>query len=154
MTWRAVCAEWLAMMRVPLFTLLAAFAAAIPAPAQVFVEGRFGRNPRTVISIGNPRHDHRPVDRVDRRVDHDHQAPRDRRGPVLRAPAPRGHWRTIEEPFLVPGYWHEQHVPPTWGWIHDRCGRRRWGIVDHGGCRQVWVEARWEMRTRQVWVPC
>lgn len=66
----------------------------------------------------------------------------------------RGHWQTIQEQVLVPGYWQEQHVPPTYGWIVQPCGRRVWGIVDQGGCRRVWVPARWETRTRQVWVVC
>lgn len=70
------------------------------------------------------------------------------------APAPRGHWETVCEEVLVPGYWHEEHVPPTYGWVRGHCGRLEWGMIDPGGCRQVWVPARYEHRSRQVWVTC
>ena len=66
----------------------------------------------------------------------------------------QGHWETVHEQVLVPGYWREEHVPPTYGWIFDPCGHRRWGIIDQGGCRRVWVPARWETRCRRVWVSC
>jgi hypothetical protein len=55
---------------------------------------------------------------------------------------------------LVPGYWTEQHVPPTYGWIRGHCGRLEWGIVAPGGCQRTWVPARYEHRTRRVWVGC
>lgn len=69
-------------------------------------------------------------------------------------PQPRGHWQTVTEQVLVPGCWREQHVPPTYGWVRDHCGRSVWGVVDPGGCRRIWVPPHYETRTRQVWVAC
>ena len=126
------------MKHFPLLILAAVLAAAVSAPAQFSIEGRIGRHVRGALNLGGcePRH-------------------RDHSEPVRRRPVqPRGHWETVHEQYLVPGYWSEEHVPPTYGWIKDHCGRRRWGIVDQGGCRTVWVPARWETRCRQVWVAC
>jgi hypothetical protein len=119
------------MKHFPISVLAVALAAAA-APAQLRIEGNLGRHIRGVVNIGAG-HEHR----------HDH------RGPVS-----RGHWETVHEQVLVPGYWREEHVPPTYGWISDRCGHRHWGVVDAGGCRRVWVPDRWETRCRQVWVRC
>lgn len=69
-------------------------------------------------------------------------------------PEPRGHWQTVTESVLVPGCWREEVVPPVYGWVRNHCGRPEWRIVQAGGCRRIWVPARYETRTRQVWVPC
>jgi hypothetical protein len=69
-------------------------------------------------------------------------------------PQPRGYWQTVTEQVLVPGCWREEVVPPTYGWVRNHCGRLEWAIVQPGGCRRIWVPARYETRTRQVWVPC
>ncbi len=148
------------MMRIPLLSVAALLIAAVSAPAQVSVEAKLGRHLRgsVVLGGGARHHDHGGADhRHDPRGrgHHDHHDHHDHGGRVRRAPAPvRGHWRTVEDRVLVPGHWHEEHVPPTYGWIHDSCGHRQWGVVDRGGCRRVWVPARWETRCRQVWVPC
>jgi hypothetical protein len=140
------------MKRFPMLVLAALLGAAVSAPAQVVIEARLGRDLRGAVVIGNQRdyrdrdRDHRDHRRFDRSRDHCE--------PIRRAPLPRGRWETVEEQYLVPGYWDEHHVPPTYGWIYDHCGRRHWGIIDHGGCRRVWVPARWETRCRQVWVTC
>jgi hypothetical protein len=129
------------MKRFPLFLLAAALVAAVPAPAQFSIQARFdGRHVQGSLRVGDcaPR-------RVVRHDDcHVH------RPPVRQ----HGHWQTIEERVLIPGYWHDEHVPPTYGWIRDHCGHRHWGVVDPGGCRRVWVPARWETRCRRVWVAC
>ena len=135
------------MMRLPLFCVAALLGAAVSAQTRISVEGQIGRHIRGGVVVG-ARHDHGDHHQRDH-----HQHGRHHR-PILRAPEPRGHWKTVCEEVLVPGYWREDHVPPTWGWIVDSCGHRRWGVVDHGGCRRVWVPARYETRTRQVWVPC
>lgn len=125
------------MKRFPMFCVAALLGAAVSLPAQVSFEGRIGRQVRGSVVIGHRDHDHRTHSRV------------------RRVPAPpRGHWKTVYEEVLVPGYWREEHVPPTWGWIVESCGHRRWGIVAQGGCRRVWVPARYETRARQVWVAC
>jgi hypothetical protein len=126
------------MIRIPLFLFAALLGVAAAAPAQISIEGRLGRQLRGVVAIGGGGF---------------HQ-PRAHCEPVRRHLAPRGHWQTVHDQVLVPGYWRDEHVPPTYGWVVDRCGRRHWGIVDHGGCRRVWVPARWETRSRQVWVNC
>jgi hypothetical protein len=124
----------------PFSVVAAALAVAVPAPAQFAIEARFGRHFSAAVvsrhSHAAPRHDH-----------HDHHG---RHGHQVS----RGHWKTVNERYLVPGYWREQHVPPTYGWITDHCGHRHWGVVDAGGCRRVWVPERWETRCRQVWVSC
>ena len=124
------------MKHFPILLLAAVLAVATSAPAQLRIEGGLGRHVRGVLNIG-----------------HEHHR-RERCEPVCPPPAPRGHWETVHEQVLVPGYWQHQEVPPTDGWIVDHCGHRRWGIVDAGGCRQVWIPARWETRCRQVWVRC
>lgn len=136
------------MKRFPLFCVAALLGVAVSAPAQrITIDGAIGRHLVGSVTVSARDHDHREHGRRDR--------PRRHVEPVRRpAPRLRGHWRTIEEQVLVPGFWHEQHVPPTYGWITDRCGRRHWGIVDPGGCRRVWVPARWETRTRRIWVSC
>lgn len=132
-------------MRFPLFLVAALLGAAVPAPAQVTIEGKIGRHVVAGVTLGARDHgDHYRGDRGNRREV----------VPVRRMPAPRGHWETVSEQYLVPGYWAEQHVPPTYGWIVDACGHRRWGVVDAGGCRRVWVPARWETRSKRVWVSC
>jgi len=125
-------------------SVLAALVVAASVPAQFRLEADLGRHVRGVLNIGDHRHDGQ----------HDHRSRRNHRDPGCRPPVQRGHWETVHEQVLVPGYWREEHVPPTYGWITDHCGRRRWGIVDPGGCRRVWVPARWETRCRQVWVGC
>ena len=123
-----------------LAALGAAFAAA-PASAQVSISARVGRHVSVQVGfpdacriepVRRPRHD---------RDDDDHRHR-------------HGRWETRWERVVVPGYWHEEHVPPSYGWIHDRCGRRYWGVVDPGGCRRVWVPERCEMRQTRVWVRC
>lgn len=139
------------MKRFPLFCLAALLGVAVSAPAQISIEGRIGRHVVGKVTVGHDHHDHARGHRDARRV-----APvvRHHVEPVLRRPAAHGHWQTVEEQVLVPGFWQEQHTPPTYGWVTDDCGHRRWGVVAPGGCRQVWVPARWETRTRRVWVPC
>ena len=125
------------MKRFQLFCVVALLGAAVSAPAQISIEGRLGNLVRGTVVLGH----------------HDHRGHNHRSAPVRRAPVHQGHWQTVCEQVLVPGYWHEQHVPPTYGWIYH-CGHSHWGIVDRGGCRRVWVPARWETRSRRVWVPC
>lgn len=143
------------MKKITLLTVVAALAVAVSAPAQVVIEARLGHAVRGTVVLDSHRpHDHaddrgrrhRTADQGDRgrhhesrrhRRDHDH-----------------GHWQTVHEKVRVPGYWREEHVPPTYGWISDSCGHRRWGVVDPGGCRRVWVPPSWETRSRRVWVPC
>jgi hypothetical protein len=125
------------MKNLPLFCVAALLGLAVSVPAQrISFEGQFGRSPRGVVVVdaggGRSFGGHR---------DHcgDHRRP-------------RGHWETVHEQVLVPGYWRDEHVPPTYGWIVDRCGHRHWGIVHPGGCHRIWVPARYETRCRQVWV--
>ncbi len=126
------------MKHFPVLVLVAALVAAVSVPAQIKIEGRLGRHVRGSVVLGG--HDARH---------HNHNEP------VRRRPAPvHGHWETVHEQFLVPGYWHDEHLPPTYGWITDHCGHQHWGIIHQGGCRRVWVAARWETRCRQVWVSC
>ncbi|MFY9343236.1 MAG: hypothetical protein WAT39_12140 [Planctomycetota bacterium] len=120
------------MMKLPLFCV-AALLAAVAAPAQVRIEGRLGNMFRGSVAVGGRHHNHCP--------------------PATRHRV-QGRGETVQEQVLIPGYWHDEHVPPTYGWIVDHCGRRHWGIVDAGGCRRVWVPARYETRCRQVWVSC
>lgn len=123
------------MKRFPLLVaILLGFA--VSASAQVSFEARLGRHLRgSVVVAGDHGGGHGHYNRGGRSRSH-------------------GHWETVHEQVLVPGYWRDEHVPPTYGWIVDRCGHRRWGVVDQGGCRRIWVPARWETRCRQVWVSC
>lgn len=132
-----------AMKQVPMLCVVALLGAALPAQ-KVSIEGRIGRAIQGSVVIGERGHDHGRGYREHVRVE-----------PVLRIPAPpRGHWHTVYEEVLVPGYWQEEHVPATWGWIYESCGHRRWGVVAPASCRRVWVPARYETRSRQVWVNC
>lgn len=124
------------MKHFPISALFAVLAVAGSAPAQFAIEARFGRHFSAALVSNNSR-----------------AVPRNH-GEPIRHHAPRGHWETVQERYLVPGYWREQHVPATYGWITDHCGHRHWGVVDAGGCRRVWVPDRWETRCRQVWVGC
>ncbi len=134
----------------------AAFAlalAAAQAPAQVAIEARLGKHVRVgaVIPVGG--HSHSYGDRHSHRHSDRHSYQRHGHGGHHPAPRVSGHWKVVYEDVTIPGYWREDHVPPRYGWIYDHCGRR-WGIVDAGGCRRVWVPARCETRSRRVWVPC
>lgn len=85
-------------------------------------------------------------------------APFDGGAPRLRHPergaqVHAGYWQTVQERVWVPGFWHEERLPPVYGWVRLACGRLHWGVVDPGSCRRVWVPPRWELRSRQVWVP-
>lgn len=139
------------MKHFPLF-VAALLGLAFSAPAQhssVRHGGQGGRGPAPIVSSrGGEQHGA-------------HQ-----RGPVLVQPRPMvrpiarlshhrgGYWQTITEQVLVPGHWEQQHVPPSYGWIYSGCGHRHWGLIDRGGCRNVWIPDRWETRSRQVWVNC
>lgn len=145
------------MKHLPLFVLAAVLAVTVPATAQLQIEGSIGRHVRGAVTIGG--HDHRHDDRGrDHRHDHRHGRRDDHHGRRHVEPVRRHHhhgrWETVHEQVLVPGYWREDHVPATYGWIHDSCGHRHWGVVSPAGCRRVWVPARWETRCRQVWVAC
>lgn len=122
------------MMRFPLICVAALLGVAVSAPAQFSIGVGLGRHVRGSVTIGHGE------PRVAVQVE-----------PVCR-PEPRGHWETVCEQVLVPGYWTEEHVPPTYGWIRGHCGRLEWGMVDPGGCRRVWVPPHYEQRSRQVWV--
>ena len=106
-----------------MLVLAALLGAAVSAPAQVVIEARLGRDLRGAVVIGNQR-DHRDRDHRDHRDHGRVDRSRDHCEPIRRAPLPRGRWETVEEQYLVPGYWDEQHVPPTYGWIRDHCGHR------------------------------
>ncbi len=103
------------MKRFPLFCLAVLLGVGVSTPAQVVLEGRIGRHVVGQVVVGHRDHD-------------GHHAPRRHRVHV-RLPAPRGHWQTVHEQVLVPGYWQEQHLPPSYGWIDDGCGRRRLGML-------------------------
>lgn len=150
------------MKNFPLLTVVALLGAAVSAPAQIKVEGQIGRAVRGSVVLGQ----RQPAGHETFRGPRDERGQRSPRGGEVRhedrdrrpvrhlPPQPRGYWKTVCEEYLVPGYFTEEHVPPTFGWVYDHCGHRVWGVVDPGGCRQVWVPARWETRTRQVWVAC
>lgn len=153
------------MMRFPLLCVAALCGLAVSAAAQDSIDGARGRHPSPGATLarhlpqllpvpslprvhvpvvpGSPRH--AEPDRSSRH----RESPRE---PHC-APAPRGHWETVCEQVLVPGYWRDEHVPPTYGWVRGHCGRLEWGMVDPGGCRKVWVPPHYEHQTRQVWVP-
>ncbi|MBL8753228.1 MAG: hypothetical protein JNK15_08000 [Planctomycetes bacterium] len=131
------------MMRFPLFPVAAVLLAAVPADAQISLEAKLGRHLRGSIVVQDHGVDHGPS-----RGSRGHRDSR-----PCPPPAPRGHWETVHEQVLVPGYWKDEHVPATYGWIYSSCGHRHWGLIDRGGCRRVWVPDRWETRCRQVWVP-
>lgn len=122
------------MMRFPLLCVAALLGVAVSAPAQISIGASLGRHVRGSVTFGGCE------PRVGVHIE------------PVRAPEPRGHWETVSEQVLVPGYWTEEHVPPTWGWIRGRCGQLEWGIVEPGGCRRVWIPEHFETRTRQVWV--
>lgn len=63
-----------------------------------------------------------------------------------------GRWETVYEEVLVPGYWDVQHHPAVYGWVYNACGNRVWGVVEPARDCRVWVPARYETRSRQVWV--
>ena len=117
--------------------------AATPAPAQVSI--------RAGVTIGARGHDHGGHDHGRPQVDHRHV---DRGYVDIHVNRPSGYWRTVYDEVHVPGYWREEHVPARYGWTVDSCGHRCWGIVEAGGCRQVWVPPRCESRPRRVWVGC
>ncbi|HEX5050527.1 MAG TPA: hypothetical protein VFZ65_02030 [Planctomycetota bacterium] len=122
------------MNRITLMFLATLLGAAVSSPAQV----RAGsRSPRGPVSATVPQRVDQPVRHASGRRAGQHQ---------------QGHWETRCEQVLVPGYWSEEHVPATYGWIYSLCGHREWGIVDRGGCRRVWVPDRWETRSHRVWV--
>ena len=119
---------------------LIGLAATLPSQTRFQVRARIGQPPAPAVV-------------VDAAIGGQHHAPHhhDPRRSFRRS---HGRWELRTERVLIPGYWHDEHVPPTWGWIHDGCGRRHWGIVDPGGCRRVWVPPRYELRTRRVFVAC
>lgn len=63
-----------------------------------------------------------------------------------------GRWETRCEQVLVPGYWDVEHHPAVYGWVYDSCGHRHWGVTEPAHDHRVWVPARYETRSRRVWV--
>lgn len=123
------------MKRLPLLFVAALLGVAVSAPAQFQRDRRVGRPERGVPVVAAP-------------VGHGHGHG------GFRTPRQSGRWEIRYEQVLVPGYWEDRHVPPTYGWIYSLCGHRHWGIIDRGGCQRVWVPPRWESRPQRVWVPC
>lgn len=139
------------MKALPLSALAALCAAffSLDVAAQSRIEARPGLrvSPRLVTGAVQVGHDHGRGSNRGRGSDRN-------RGFEDRSRSHGGHWETVCEQVLVPGYWTEQHVPPSYGWIYSSCGHRQWGLIDRGGCRRIWVPARYETRHRQVWVRC
>lgn len=135
------------MKTLPSFLLAAVGAAlaAAPAEAQISISARLGRHGSVQVGFPAPCRIE-PVRRVPVADD------------CIDFPVPHrrqhGRWETRCEQVLVPGYWREDHVPPSYGWVYDHCGHRHWRMVDPGGCRRVWVPERYETRHTRVWVPC
>jgi hypothetical protein len=63
-----------------------------------------------------------------------------------------GHYVTRCEQVLVPGYWGLQYHAATYGWVYDSCGHRSWGVLEAAHHDRVWIPARYETQSRQVWV--
>jgi hypothetical protein len=121
------------MMRNPILSVAALVGLAVSAPAQLSIEARVGRHiVQSAVVRADVHHDHgRHTSQP-----HRHAEPR---------------YRMVRERVLVePGYWREEHVPPTYGWVIDACGHRHWGVVTPASCRRVWVPARYEWRVRRV----
>lgn len=126
--------RWVGMFARTMSLVAALLGLAAASPAQFRIEGQIGP-----VTVGALFGDHcRPKARV--RVDDCRE--------------PRGHWRTVTEQVWVPGYWQEEHVPARWGWVCDPCGHRRRVMLEPERCHRVWVEGRYECRTRRVWVSC
>ena len=66
----------------------------------------------------------------------------------------RGHGRYVTrcEQVLVPGFWDLQYRAAVYGWVYDSCGHRSWGVVQAAYHERVWIPARYETQSRQVWV--
>ncbi|MFT7536548.1 MAG: hypothetical protein ACI85K_002502 [Hyphomicrobiaceae bacterium] len=65
-----------------------------------------------------------------------------------------GHGRYVTrcEQVLVPGYFDLQYHAASHGWVYDSCGHRNWGVIEPAHHDRVWVPARYETQSRQVWV--
>lgn len=63
-----------------------------------------------------------------------------------------GHWIARCEQVLVPGYWDVDYHAAVYGWVYDSCGYRVWGVSEPAHNHRIWVPARYETRSRQVWV--
>jgi hypothetical protein len=137
------------MKTIPVLSLAALLFASISAPAQIRIEGRFGRLQIGCGPVVAPPVRHCPP------VPHCEPVQHCPPPPVRRHGRQHGYWETRCERVLVSsGYWREECVPPTYGWVRSPCGGRHWGVVDPGGHRSVWVPEVWETRTVRVWLPC
>lgn len=116
--------------------------AAVSLPAQLTVDARFGLHVGGAVRLADCGDHHRSIRPSPQRMADDCRV------------RSHGHWQTVTEQVLVPGFWRDDWVAPTYGWVVDFWGCRRWVMIDPGGCRRVWVPDRWETRTRQVWVRC
>jgi len=63
-----------------------------------------------------------------------------------------GRWVTRCEQVLVPGYWDVERHAAVYGWVYDSCGHRVWGVTRPAHDHRVWVPARYETRSRRLWV--
>jgi hypothetical protein len=138
------------MFRATMITVAALMGLAVSAPAQLHVEAQLGRHVRATADVGGVRFDGRG--RVEPRG-REYRPFADHRAPV-RFERPTGYWRTITEEVWVPGYFRQEYVPATYGWIVDSCGRRSYEVIAPACTREIWVPGRFECRTRQVFVRC
>jgi hypothetical protein len=117
--------------------VLSLLGVAAAAPAQFRIEGFFGHHVAVAASFGGF---YRPRPFV----------------PVSCAPpvceAPRGHWESVAEQVLVPGYWREECVPARFGWVRDHCGRSVWGVIEPEHTARVWVPPCYRTERHRVWV--
>ena len=126
------------MLKTALLAMTACLGLALPAESQVHVHGKLGRNVTVSASIG---HNHNHYYRGHR------VAPR--RG-VVRTGG--GYFRTVRHRVWVPGYYEKVYHPAEYGWVYDRCGRRRWAVVQAAHYDDVWRPGRWEYRSQRRWV--
>jgi hypothetical protein len=117
--------------------VLSLLGVAAAAPAQLRIEGFFGHHVAVAATFGDcwrPR----PV-------------PVRYAPPVCYAP-PRGHWETVCEQVLVPGYWRQECAPARYGWVRDHCGRAVWGVIEPEHTARIWVPASYRTERHRVWV--
>lgn len=79
-----------------------------------------------------------------------------RRLPVMRQVrrfAPRGHWENRTVTVLVrAGYWQRQRVAALYELRFDFSGQQIFVCVQPERITRVWIQPRYEYRTRRVWV--
>ncbi len=137
-----------------LAVVAALFAVLAPSPAQAGQRGRDNTAIAVVAGVAT-------VGIIAALASHNSNVTVDYRVGTFAPPAPPpppphrwvpGHYQTVREKIVHPGYWQTVTEPAQFGWVQHGC-RWEYRMIKPAYTRHVWAPERVEWIEKQVWVP-